>query len=100
MMLPTASGGIFGALVLGFGRALGETMALAMLIGSMSTVTLSIFSPADTIAALLANAFPEAQVGLETEALLYAACVLLLITLTVNIIGTLIINATTAGGKR
>ena len=100
VMLPTASGGIFGALVLGFGRALGETMALAMLIGSMSTVTLSIFSPADTIAALLANAFPEAQVGLETEALLYAACVLLLITLTVNIIGTLIINATTAGGKR
>lgn len=100
VMLPTASGGIFGALVLGFGRALGETMALAMLVGSMSTISLSILSPADTIAALLANTFPEAEFGLETQALLYAACVLLLITLIVNVIGALIINKTTPGGKR
>ncbi len=99
VLLPTASGGIFGALVLGFGRALGETMALAMLVGSMSTLTFSIFSPADTIAALLANTFPEASVGLETDALMYAACVLLLITLFVNIAGAFIINKTTPGGK-
>lgn len=98
VMLPTASGGIFGALVLGFGRALGETMALAMLVGSMSTLTLSFFSPADTIAALLANTFPEADIGLETSALMYAACVLLLITLIVNIAGAVIVAKTTPGG--
>lgn len=98
VMLPTASGGIFGALVLGFGRALGETMALAMLVGSMSTVTLSFFSPADTIAALLANTFPEAEVGLETGALMYAACVLLLITLIVNVAGAVIVAKATPGG--
>ncbi len=100
VMLPTASGGIFGALVLGFGRALGETMALAMLVGSMPTLTLSFFSPADTIAALLANTFPEADVGLETGALMYAACVLLLITLIVNIAGAVIITKATPGGDR
>ena len=99
VMLPTASGGIFGALVLGFGRALGETMALAMLVGSMNTLTLSIFSPADTIAALLANTFPEANIGLETGALMYAACVLLLITLVVNIAGAVIIAKATPGGE-
>lgn len=100
VMLPTASGGIFGALVLGFGRALGETMALAMLVGSMPTLTLSFFSPADTIAALLANTFPEADVGLETGALMYAACVLLLITLIVNIAGAVIITKAAPGGDR
>lgn len=100
VLLPTASGGIFGALVLGFGRALGETMALAMLIGSMSTVTLSLFSPADTIAAFLANAFPEANTGLETGSLMYAACVLLIITLLVNVAGAFIIRKATPGGGK
>ena len=100
VMLPTASGGIFGALVLGFGRALGETMALAMLVGSMPTLTLSFFSPADTIAALLANTFPEANIGLETGALMYAACVLLMITLIVNVAGAIIVAKATPGGDK
>jgi phosphate transport system permease protein len=56
--LPTAVGGIFGALVLGFGRALGETMALAMLVGNANVFGLSLFSPGNTLAALLANHFP------------------------------------------
>ncbi|HEY3257137.1 MAG TPA: phosphate ABC transporter permease subunit PstC, partial [Polyangiaceae bacterium] len=59
--LPTAVGGIFGALVLGFGRALGETMALAMLVGNANHFGLSLFSPGNTLAALLANHFPEAS---------------------------------------
>ena len=50
--------GIFGALVLGFGRALGETMALAMLIGNANQISLSLFSPANTLAALLALELP------------------------------------------
>jgi len=89
VMLPTASSGIFASLVLGFGRALGETMALAMLIGNSNQISWSLFSPANTLASLLASQFPEAS-GPEVEALMYAAIVLLLISLVVNILGTLI----------
>lgn len=86
VMLPTASSGILAALVLGFGRALGETMALAMLIGNSNQISLSLFSPANTLASLLASNFPEAG-GIEVEALMYAAMVLLAITFIVNVIG-------------
>ena len=99
VMLPTAATGIFGALVLGFGRALGETMALAMLVGNSNQISLSLFSPANTLAALLALNFPEAG-ELETPVLMYAACVLLLITLIVNIAGSLIMASTNSGVKR
>lgn len=86
VMLPTASTGIFGSLVLGFGRALGETMALAMLIGNSNQISLSFFSPANTLAALLALNFPEAGKR-EVEVLMYATLVLLAITLAVNMVG-------------
>lgn len=99
VMLPTASGGIFGALVLGFGRALGETMALAMLVGNSNQISLSVFAPANTLAALLALNFPEAG-PLEVSVLMYAACVLMLITLAVNIIGAAIITRTGPGGGK
>jgi phosphate transport system permease protein len=93
VILPTASAGIFGAMVLGFGRALGETMALAMLIGNSNQISLSLLSPANTLASLLASNFPEAG-QIEIEALMYAALVLLAITLIVNIIGTGILMVT------
>jgi phosphate transport system permease protein len=86
VMVPTAAGGIFSAMVLGLGRALGETMALAMLIGNSNQVTLSLFAPAETLAALIAWHFPEAG-PVEIEALMYAALVLLTIALVVNIAG-------------
>ncbi|MBK1646183.1 phosphate ABC transporter permease subunit PstC [Thiocapsa imhoffii] len=86
VMLPTASSGILAALVLGFGRALGETMALAMLIGNSNQINLSLFAPANTLASLLASSFPEAG-QIEVQALMYAAVVLLVITLIVNILG-------------
>jgi phosphate transport system permease protein len=92
--LPTAVGGIFGALVLGFGRALGETMALAMLVGNANVFGWSLFSPGNTLAALLANHFPEAG-KVEVGALMYAAVVLMLITLTVNALGSWIMLRTT-----
>jgi phosphate transport system permease protein len=91
VILPTASRGILGGVVLALGRALGETMALAMLVGNSNKLTVSVFSPANTLAALLANNFPEAgakQIGV----LMYAALVLLAITLVVNIIGAVIIK--------
>ena len=91
VLLPAASTGIFGALVLGFGRALGETMALAMLIGNSNQITLSLFAPANTLAALLALNFPEAGPR-EVEVLMYAALVLLAITLLVNLLGEAIMR--------
>jgi phosphate transport system permease protein len=93
VMVPTAAGGIFSALVLGLGRALGETMALAMLIGNSNQVTLSLFAPAETLAALLASHFPEAG-PVEVEALMYAALILLAIALLVNIAGVGLLSIT------
>ena len=83
--------GMVGAVILGLGRALGETMALAMLVGNSNQISLSLFSPANTLAALLANNFPEAGAK-QVSVLMYAALVLLAITLVVNVIGALIIE--------
>ncbi len=94
VMLPSASSGILAALVLGFGRALGETMALAMLIGNSNQISLSLFAPANTLASLLASSFPEAG-PIEVQALMYAAIALLAITLLVNIFGLWIMKAAT-----
>jgi len=91
VLVPTARNGIFGALVLGFGRALGETMALAMLVGNANQVLLSLFAPANTLAALLALNFPEAGPK-EIPVLMYAALVLLAITLLVNLAGSAIMS--------
>src|SRR5262249_49214448 len=100
IVLPTASTGIFGAVVLAFGRALGETMALAMLAGSKGMLTVSILSPGDTLAALMANNFREAPQGsMRMSALMFAALVLLGITLLVNIAGAAIIARASAQYK-
>lgn len=102
VILPTAATGIFGSLVLGFGRALGETMALAMLVGNSNQLSLSLFSPANTLAALLALNFPEAN-KVQEQALMYAALVLMAITLLVNILGELVLTRATVnlvGGKK
>jgi phosphate transport system permease protein len=90
--LPTSTSGIVGAVMLGFGRALGETMALAMLIGGKNVITWSLLSPGNTLAALLANNFPEALTDKQQiAALMYAALVLMVITLAINMLGSLVI---------
>jgi phosphate transport system permease protein len=89
VLLPAAKRGIFGAVVIAFGRALGETMALAMLIGNANRLSFSILAPANTLAALLANSFPEAGPK-EVPVLMFAALVLLTITLLVNMFGALL----------
>jgi phosphate transport system permease protein len=94
VLLPTALTGIVGSIMLGFGRALGETMALAMLVGNANEVSVSLFSPATTLAALLALNFPEAK-GSEAQVLMYAALLLLCITLSVNVVGTAIVSRAT-----
>jgi phosphate transport system permease protein len=97
VILPTASRGIFGGMVLAFGRALGETMALAMLVGNSNQISVSLFSPANTLAALLANNFPEAGPK-EVGILMYAALVLLAITMIVNVMGALILKRASRSG--
>jgi phosphate transport system permease protein len=97
VILPTARIGIAGAILLAFGRALGETMALAMLVGNRNVVSPSLFSPGNTLAALMANTFPEAEgSGMLVSVLMYAALVLLTITLLVNMLGAFVLRASSA----
>jgi phosphate transport system permease protein len=98
VILPTAGRGMFGAVVIAFGRALGETMALAMLVGNANRISLSLFSPANTLAALLANSFPEAGPR-EVAVLMYAALVLLGITLIVNVLGSALLLRASRGSE-
>jgi phosphate transport system permease protein len=91
VILPTASRGIYGSIILGFGRAVGETMA--MLFGNSNTFSWSLFAPGNTLAALLANQWPEARLA-EKGPLMYAGLVLLGITLLINIVGLLILQST------
>jgi phosphate transport system permease protein len=90
IILPAASSGIIGGIMLALGRALGETMAVTMLIGNSNKVDLSIFQPSNTISSLLANQFAEAS-GLQVAALMYAALVLFAITLIVNILAQMLV---------
>ena len=83
--LHYARTGIFGAVMLGFGRALGETMAVTMVIGNNPKVTTSIFAPQYTMAAVIANEFTEAVEQLHLDALVEIGLVLFVITMIVNL---------------
>ncbi len=78
--------GIVGAVMLGLGRALGETMAVTMVIGNNPQVSLSLFAPQYTMAAVLANEFSEAASELYVDALVEIGLVLFLITIIINIL--------------
>ncbi len=91
IILPAASSGIIGGIMLALGRALGETMAVTMLIGNANKVDISVFAPSNTVSSLLANQFAEAS-GLQVAALMYAALILFLITLVVNILAQLLVT--------
>src|SRR5262249_60351066 len=86
------------AVLIGLGRRVGESVAVAMLAGNAHVISWSMFSPANTLAALLANHFPEAG-KVEVGALMYAALVLLAITLVVNVVGTAIVTRADAALK-
>ena len=83
--------GIVGAVMLGFGRALGETMAVTMVIGNNPQATLSLFAPQYTMAAVIANEFTEAADDLYLSALVEIGLVLFIITLIVNSLSRLLI---------
>jgi len=86
--------GIIGAVMLGLGRALGETMAVTMVIGNNPQITLSLFAPQYTMAAVIANEFTEAADELYLHALVGIGLVLFLITILVNIVSRLLIWTT------
>lgn len=93
IILPSTAPAIVAATILAFGRAMGETMAVSMVIGNSARLTFSLLSPAGTLASLLANQFAEAE-GLQVSSLMYAALLLMLLTLLVNVIGEIILKRT------
>ena len=93
VILPAARAGIFGATILALGRALGETIAVTMVIGNNYQVPPSIFSPAYTLASVIANEFTEATGTIYPAALVELGLVLILVTLVVNIIALLLVRS-------
>jgi len=91
MALFYARTGIIGSVMLGFGRALGETMAVTMLIGNNPQITWSLYAPQYTMAAVLANEFTEADNDLYLNALIEIGLVLFVITLIINVLSRLLI---------
>jgi phosphate transport system permease protein len=92
-VLRYARAGIFGAVILGLGRAIGETMAVTMTIGNRNTITGSLFSQGQTIASLIANSWLEAVAGsLELSALIELGLVLMLVSLLINTFARLMIG--------
>ncbi len=91
VILPTAFSGIVGGIMLALGRAMGETMAVTMVIGNANKANLSIFDQGSTVSSLLANQFAEAS-GLQVSSLMYGALVLFLLTLLVNILAQMIVR--------
>ncbi|MDB5298790.1 MAG: pstC [Phycisphaerales bacterium] len=94
-MLRYGRSGLFGAIMLGLARAAGETMAVAMVIGNSPRIHSSLFAPAQTMASVLANEFADADSPLHTSALLEVGLLLLLMSLTFNVIARYLV----VGGK-
>lgn len=84
-VLPYARSGIFGAVILGFGRAIGETMAVTMVIGNSPRISESLFAPSYTMASVIANEFVEATSGLYVSSLIEIGLLLLVLSIIINI---------------
>jgi phosphate transport system permease protein len=93
MALFYARTGVAGSLMLGFGRALGETMAVTMVIGNTPRVTTSLYAPQYTMAAVIANEFAEAADAMHVSALIEIALVLFVFTLGVNLLSRVVIRS-------
>ena len=97
IVLGNAASGIAGAVVLGLGRALGETMAITMVIGNSPQISASLFEPANTIASVLAANFAEATDELYLSALIEMGLVLFLVTFIVNAFAKVLIISVARG---
>jgi len=92
VVLPFGRSGIAGGIVLGLGRALGETMAVTMVIGNAPRISASLFSPASTMASVIANEFAEATTEIYVSALMEIGLLLLGVSLLVNILARLLVR--------
>jgi phosphate transport system permease protein len=90
-VLPYARSGIFGAAILGFGRAIGETMAVTMVIGNSQKISASLFSPSNTMASVIANQFSEATSNLHVSSLIEIGFLLLMISIIINIAARILV---------
>lgn len=90
--LPYTKSGLFAGLLLSLGRALGETMAVTMVIGNTNMLPTSIFSPSNTMASVIANEFTEADRTVYLSALIELGLVLFLVTVVINLVGRMIIK--------
>jgi phosphate transport system permease protein len=99
-VLSYAKKGLFGAVILGLGRALGETMAVTMVIGNSPRMSLSLFAPADTLSSKIANEFNEATGSLYPSALFELGLVLLGVTVLVNIFAQLLLKTFAGPGVK
>ena len=91
VILPAAISSIIGGVMLALGRAMGETMAVTMIIGNSLNFSFSLLAPGNTIASMLANQFGEAD-GIQVSALMYAALILMLLTFTVNVLAQWVVR--------
>jgi len=90
-LLPYARSGILGAVILGLGRAIGETMAVTMVIGNTPQISLSLLAPGYTMPSVIANEFAEATAKLHSSALMEVGLVLLVVTLAINVVARVLI---------
>ena len=95
-VLSYAKKGIFGAMILGLGRALGETMAVTMVIGNANEISKSLFAPGNTLASVIASQFNEASDDSYRNALIAVGLVLFVITLIINLFARLLLRFGTA----
>jgi phosphate transport system permease protein len=98
-VLPYARSGIAGGVILGLGRALGETMAVTMVIGNRNDISASLFAPGYTMASQIANQFTEATDDLQLSALMAVGFVLFVITIIVNAIARWLVWSVGRGGR-
>jgi phosphate transport system permease protein len=94
VVLPFARGGIIGAVILGLGRALGETMAVTMVIGNSRAFSFSLFSAGNTMSSLIANEFSEASFDLYRSALIEIGLCLFVVTMIVNGVAKILVRYT------
>jgi len=99
-VLPYGKSGILGSVILGLGRAIGETMAVTMVSGNNPQISLSLLAPAYTMPSVIANEFAEASSNLHSAALMEIGLILLVVTLIINVLARLLIWSVTRGERR
>ncbi|MEN3013480.1 MAG: phosphate ABC transporter permease subunit PstC [Endomicrobiia bacterium] len=99
-VLKPAKQGIIGAVILGLGRAVGETMAVTMVIGNVHEISLSLFHPSATLASVIANEFAEATTDLYMSSLFTIGLTLFVVTIMLNIIAKFLVYSTTRKYKK